>query len=164
MAKRKDPDPAVAEQTRASLLSDVRVRLAPLRQKAAARLGKVTARRPPRGAERLRFEMHDVCQTFSVVLFAEDDSPGGRYVASVFGEAAIPGGAAVDWDGYWAAGVDPWAVVQQAIIELVADAWADAGGAGYPLPAVICHHDDAREFDLGRRRWATDHMGQPLAE
>jgi hypothetical protein len=131
---------------------------------AATKLGMVTAKRPPKGAERQRFEMHDVSQTFSVVLFAEDASPGGRYVASVFSEVAIPGGAAVDWDGFWAVGVDPWAVVQQAIVELVADAWADAGGAGYPLPAVICYHDDAREFDLRRRRWVTDHLGQPLTE
>lgn len=164
MAKRKPSDPAAAEQTRVTLLSDLRDRLAPLRPKAAAKLGKVTAKRPPKGAERLRFEMHEVCETFSIVLFAEGDNPGGQYVASVFSEAAIPGGSDVDWDGFWAVGVDPWATVKHALVELVADAWADAGGAKYPLPAVICQHDDAREFDLTRRCWVTDHLGQTLPE
>lgn len=164
MAKRKDPDPVVAEQTRVSLLADVRLRLARLRTKAAAKLAKVTAKPPPKGANRLIFEMHDVCDTFSVELHAENDSPGGRHIAAVFNETAIPGGTDVDWDSYWTVGVDPWAVVQEAIIGLVADAWADAGGAVYPLPVVISYHDDAREFDLIHRRWVTDHLGQPLAE
>jgi hypothetical protein len=164
VAKRQNHDPVIAEQTRVSLLTDVRVRLASLRPKAIAKLVKVTAKAPPKGAKRLLFEMHDVCDTFSVDLHAEDDSPGGRHIATVFNETAIPGGTGVDWDEYWTIGVDPWAVAQQAIIELMADAWAEASGAGYPLPAVICYHDDAREFDLVRRRWVTDHLGQPLAE
>ena len=164
MAKRKDPDPVIAEQARVSLLADVRLRLARLRAKAATRLAKVTAKPQPKGATRLKFEMHDVCDTFSVQLHAENDSPGGRHITSVFSETAIPGCTDVDWDSYWTVGVDPWAVVREAIIGLVADAWADAGGAGYPLPAVISYHDDCREFDLVRRRWVTDHMGQPLAE
>ena len=162
---RNEPGPAVVEQARVSLLADLRRRLEPLRPRAAAKLAKVTARGLPEGADRLRFEMHDVCDTFAVVLYAEADAdPGGNLQATVFDNTAIPAAAGIDWDGLSAAGVEPWQVVQQAIVELVADAWADAGGAGYPLPAVICQHDDAREFDLGRRRWVTDHMGRPLSE
>ena len=130
MAKRNDPDPALAEQTRVALL-----------------VGKP----PPKRASRLRFELHDVSNTFSVVVFAEDDSPGGRFLADLFGDAAIPGGTRVDWDGFWKLGVDPWAAVRQAVAELVAAAWSDAGGHDYPLPAVIGLHDDD-EVDLRQVR------------
>ncbi len=148
MAKRNDPDPVLAEQTRVALLADLRQRLGPLRAKAAAKLLKLVGKPPPKRAGRLRFELHDVSNTFSVVVFAEDDSPGGRLVAELFSDAAIPGGTRVDWDGFWKLGVDPWEAVRRAVVELVAAAWSDAGGHDYPLPAVIGLHDDDNELDL----------------
>ena len=47
---------------------------------------------------------------------------------------------------------------------MLADAWEEAGGRGYRLPAVVNYHDGAAEYDLSRRRWVTDFLGRSLAE
>ena len=53
---------------------------------------------------------------------------------------------------YADAGIDMASAVKAGVVRMLAEAWAAAGGPGYPLPAAVQYHD-GDEYDLGERRW-----------
>lgn len=149
---RRKPDPTAGADLQARLDADVRRQLAPLRERCATKLSKLTAKPAPAGADRLLFEAHDNHDQFSVVVFAETERPSGEELVRLLTNVESPAFTAADAVEYAGAGIDAAAAVKAGVVGMVAAAWASAGGPVYPLPAVLRYHDDLDEYDLGQRR------------
>lgn len=153
MAKaRKKPDPAVVAALQTRLDADVRKQLAPLRKRCATKLAKLTAKPAPDGSDRLLFEVSDYHDQFSVVVFAENELPGGEELVKLLDSVESPAFPDAEAAEYTAAGIDPTGAVRAGVVEMLADAWASAGGLDYPLPTALRYHDGG-EYDLEHRRW-----------
>jgi hypothetical protein len=76
--------------------------------------------------------------------------------------APVMGHESLDWEALEAAGVDSSKVTADALHELLAHAWEEAGGYAFPIHAMLAHvlDDDFSTYDLVRRRWATDSLGR----
>lgn len=111
----------------------------------------------------LAFEMQADWRDFPVYAFAMDDeSPDEVYFEPPFCGDVLPGAGelvprgAIDQDGYEAAGVATFESGARVLAEWFGECWHAAGGAGFPIRAVINLHDTSRYYDLKARRWVRD--------
>lgn len=111
----------------------------------------------------LAFEMQSDWRSFPVHVFAVDDqSPDEAYFEPPFYAQLLPDAGpliqegAIDQDGYEEAGVATFESGAAVMAEWLGECWQAAGGASFPIPAYIHHHDRSRYFDLRARRWASD--------
>lgn len=136
----------------------IRPRLKQLQPDLVLRLQKITRARVPDGAEKLIFELHDVTTAFDVQLFAPDTN----FSRTIFSNETLPDGGAIDWTHFANSGADVWHAMKDELILLLAEAWREAGGDDYPIPAMACEHDGGGEYDLKQRRWVTDFLGREV--
>ena len=61
------------------------------------------------------------------------------------------------------ANIDSHTVAAEAVVPWFASCWKAAGGAGFPLPAFVCLHDDPWTFDLRASRWLDAVTGKPVS-
>lgn len=153
MAKSKPPTVA---QKRAAKLDElkavIRGRLARFWPKRAGRLRRLIGQPPPPGTTHVHFEIHDACNTLTVVVFAVG-ADGERDTAEPFGELLgglqFPRFDAVPWDAYRRAiGRKAEPVIEEVLVEELSRLWVESGGAAYPLPAVIGWHDSSERCNL----------------
>ena len=153
MAKTKPPTVA---QKRVAKLGElkalIRGRLARFWSKRAERLRRLIGQPPPPGTTHVRFEIHDACNTLTLIVFAMD-ADGEGDIAKPFGELLdglqFPRFDAVPWDAYrQAIGRKAEPVIEEVLIEELCRLWAEAGGAAYPLPAVVGWHDSSEWYNL----------------
>jgi hypothetical protein len=142
----------------AELRGLIRTRFTQLQADLVLKLQKITRARPPKDAEKLIFELHDVTTDFTVMLYAWDTS----FARTIFSNETLPDGDSIDWTYYSTEGADVWHCMKDELIHLLAEAWREAGGDEYPLPAFASEHDGGGEFDLKARRWVSDFLGREI--
>lgn len=145
----------------------LRSRMAKLRPGVVEKFQKVTAVPPLPVIKRLCLGLMESGTPFNVSMGPDMHDPKARIPAkpwrqNLLHRAAIPDGQTIPWDEFSQSGVDGDAIIRQELLQLLADAWQEAGGHAYPLTAVFGIHDDGSEYDLTQRRWVTDFLGRPL--
>ena len=131
-----------------------------LTPKLVSALRVITSATPPPGVKVLSFEVQSDWDTFPVQAFAmSDESPDEVYFKAPLSgkvlkgrEPLIPRGA-IDQDAYEEDGVATFESGARVLSEWFGECWEAAGGAKFPIPAYINHHDRASYYDLRRRRW-----------
>ncbi len=118
---------------------------------------------PPSIVKILVFEMESDWRGFPVHLFAMDDEfPSEVYFEPPFSGPILPNSGrlipdgAIDQDSYERDGVDTFESGARVMAEWFGECWHEAGGASFPIPASINHHDSSRYFDLRQRRWVRE--------
>jgi hypothetical protein len=131
-----------------------------LTSKLVTALRAITSATPPASVKVLSFEVQSDWDTFPVHAFAmSDESPDEVYFKPPFSgtvlkgrEALIPCGA-IDQDAFEEAGVATFESGARVLCEWFGECWEAAGGAKFPIPAYINHHDRPSYYDLRRKRW-----------
>jgi hypothetical protein len=123
-------------------------------------LRKFTSAAPPPAVKVLSFEVQSDWDTFPVYAFAmSDESPDEVYFEPPFSgevlktrKVLIPR-RAIDQDAYEVEGVATFESGARVLCEWFGECWKAAGGAKFPIPAYINHHDRPSYYDLRRERW-----------
>jgi hypothetical protein len=111
----------------------------------------------------LAFEMQADWRDFPVYAFAMDDaSPDEVYFEPPFNGDVLPNAGeliprgVIDQDRYEEAGVATFESGARVLAEWFGECWHTAGGATFPIPAVISLHDNSWYFDLRSQKWVRD--------
>lgn len=123
-------------------------------------LGRIISTKLPAVVKVLSFEVFSHWDEFPVNVFAMDNqAPNEVYFKAPFsGEllkrvgALIPEGA-IDQDAFEDDGVATYETGARVLAEWFGKCWYEAGGAKFPIPAYIGHHDSSAQYDLRKKRW-----------
>jgi hypothetical protein len=125
------------------------------------RLRELVNTSPPPGTEVLLFVIFSEWDTFPIEVGTYD-----RHIREVSAEAPfygkvlegvelIPAGA-IDQKEFETDGVATFEAGAVVTAEWFGECWHAAGGARFPAPAFIEHHDAADAYDLRERRWVEE--------
>lgn len=123
-------------------------------------LRAIASATPPAAVKVLSFVVSSSWGAFPVYAFAMDDaSPDEVYFTPPLSgkvlnisEPLIPRGA-IEQDAYEDAGIDTFESGARVLCVWFGECWEAAGGAKFPIPAYINHHDRHTYYDLRRKRW-----------
>jgi hypothetical protein len=63
---------------------------------------------------------------------------------------------AIDQDGYEDAGIDTFESGARVLAEWLGECWHTSGGAGFPIPVYVNHHDRSSYYELRVQRWVEE--------
>ncbi|WP_439625561.1 hypothetical protein [Gemmata sp.] len=160
MAKARKPTIAQQRTAKLAVLKvAIRGRLARFWPRRAEQLRRMATEALPPGTTHVRFEIHDACTTLSVCVYTVG-AGGADHWADLMSDLVFPRFDSIPWESYRRAiGRKAEPVIEEVLIEELRRLWAEAGGAGYPVPVVIRWHDSSPAYDLltGKRAAARFH-------